>query len=77
MEEGARQPIAVPNGQGDGCTQVQGAAVEVEVEARPYAAYGHDAEYDDDLGCQEPIDPVHSVEQQFRPVEGYWEESIP
>jgi hypothetical protein len=77
VEEGAKQPIAVPNGQEGGCTQVQGAVVEVEVEAGPYAAYEHDVECDDEQGCQEPVDPVHSVEQQFGPFEGCWEESVP
>jgi hypothetical protein len=77
VEEGAKQPIAVPNGQGDDCTQVQGAAVEVVVEVEPYAAYEHDGECDDEQGCRESIDPAHSVEQQFGHVEGYWEESVP
>jgi hypothetical protein len=71
VEEGARQPIAVPNEQEDGCIQVQGVAGEVEVEAGPFAAYKHDVECDDKQGCQEPVDPIHSVEQQFGPIEGY------
>jgi hypothetical protein len=76
VEEGAKQPIAAPNGQEGDCTQVQEAAVEV-VEVEPYAAYEHDAECDDEQGCQESVDPAYSVEQQFRHIEGCWEESIP
>jgi hypothetical protein len=77
VEEGAKQPIAVLNGQEGGCTQVQEAAMEVEVKAGLYAAYKHNGECDDKQGCQEPVDPIHSVEQQFRPFKGCWEESIP
>jgi hypothetical protein len=77
VEEGAKQPIAVPNGQEGGCTQMQGAVVEVEVEAGPYAAYEHDGECDNEQGCQESDDSVYSVEQQFGPFEGCWEESVP
>jgi len=51
VEEEARQPVAVPNEQEGGCTQVQEAAVEVEVEAGPYVAYEHDVECDDEQDC--------------------------
>jgi hypothetical protein len=67
VEEEAKQPTAVPNGQGDDYTQGQDleAVVEVEVEAGPYEACGHDVECDDRQDCQGPVDLVHSVEQQF------------
>jgi hypothetical protein len=77
VEEGAKQPIAVPNGQEGNYTQVQGAAVVVVVVVEPYAAYEHDVECDDKQGYRESIDPTHSIEQQFRHIEGCWEESVP
>jgi hypothetical protein len=77
----AMQPIAVPNELEDDCTQGQdyemGAAEVVEVVAGPYASYEHDAVCDGVQGCQEPVDPVRSVEQQSGHVEGSSEGSVP
>jgi hypothetical protein len=81
VEKEAMQLIAVPNEQEDGCTQVQdhevGPAVEVEEEAGTYVAYGCDVVCNDEQNCQEPVDPVRSVGQQFGHVEESSEESVP